>query len=137
MIKLRALAVDDDPAIRGLVRHILSRAGFDVAEACDGVEAVERLADESFDVVLLDVMMPRLDGLGVIRSVAASRPELLRKIILVTAAHMSTLRDQPVFSVVPKPFDIDALAAEALRCVRETANTPLIMDDPMSCRSVA
>jgi DNA-binding response OmpR family regulator len=62
MSERRVLIADDDPDIRGLVRALLERRGFDVAEARDGREAVRRFFESRPDLVVLDVAMPVLDG---------------------------------------------------------------------------
>jgi two-component system, OmpR family, response regulator len=58
----KILVVDDDPHIRELVRVFLEREGFDVYEASDGCEALARLETVRVDIVILDIMMPRMDG---------------------------------------------------------------------------
>src|SRR5262245_66356432 len=66
------LVVDDDPNIRELVRVFLSHAGFDVSEAADGVEALAKLETLKADLVILDVMMPNMDGWELCRELSAS-----------------------------------------------------------------
>ncbi|MEM6930656.1 MAG: response regulator, partial [Myxococcota bacterium] len=63
----RILLVDDDASLREVVRYALDRAGYDVIEADNGRRALERFALESVDLVVLDVLMPELDGLAVCR----------------------------------------------------------------------
>ncbi|HEV8027037.1 MAG TPA: response regulator [Stellaceae bacterium] len=63
----RILIVDDDPAIREVVRFALDRAGFEIAQAGDGRSALEHFADVAPDLVVLDVLLPGLDGLDVCR----------------------------------------------------------------------
>ncbi len=58
----RALVVDDDPHIRELVRIFLEREGLDVVEAADGVDALAKLEATTADIVILDIMMPKMDG---------------------------------------------------------------------------
>ena len=58
----KVLVVDDDPHIRELVRIFLDREGLDVVEAADGLEAMARLETVRVDMVILDIMMPNLDG---------------------------------------------------------------------------
>ena len=60
------LVVDDDEGNREVLGRRLQRLGYGVVEACDGVEALERMAGDGIDLVLLDVMMPRLDGFAVL-----------------------------------------------------------------------
>jgi two-component system, OmpR family, response regulator MprA len=64
---MRVLVVDDEPSVREALQRILNREGFDVAVACDGREAVRSQAAAPADAVLLDVLMPGLDGLEVCR----------------------------------------------------------------------
>lgn len=63
----RILAVDDSASMRQMVSFTLQEAGFEVSEAADGVEAYELAQRESFSLVLCDVNMPRLDGIGLVR----------------------------------------------------------------------
>jgi DNA-binding response OmpR family regulator len=67
----RILVADDEPAIREILSIQLARLGYDVATAADGVEAVAMYAAEKPDLVLLDVMMPRLDGLSACQKIRA------------------------------------------------------------------
>jgi len=62
----RVLVIEDEAATRTLLQKILSSAGFSVEEAGDGIEGLERLTRHKFDVVLLDVWMPRMNGLEVL-----------------------------------------------------------------------
>lgn len=68
----RVLLVDDDKNLREVVRYALVREGFLVEEASDGASALQRVAGSSFDLLVLDVMMPEMDGLEVCRRVRAS-----------------------------------------------------------------
>jgi len=63
----RILLVDDDASLREVVRYALDRAGYEVVEAEDGVRALARFAEQPVDLVVLDVLMPELDGLEVCR----------------------------------------------------------------------
>ena len=63
----RILAVDDSPSMRKMVAFTLSGAGYQVVEAVDGVDAYEKAVNQTFDLVLTDQNMPRLDGLGLTR----------------------------------------------------------------------
>jgi CheY-like chemotaxis protein len=63
----RILVVDDNAAIRHVFEIVLGRAGYEVAEAVDGVEALEKLEVGAFDLVITDLALPRVSGLQVIR----------------------------------------------------------------------
>ncbi len=62
------LAVDDSQSMRDLVRFVLQRAGYEVVQARDGVEALEVARDARVDLVLTDVHMPRMDGITLVRN---------------------------------------------------------------------
>jgi two-component system response regulator RegX3 len=67
----RVLVVDDEPAIRDIVTYALKREGFDVREAADGEAALASARGEPFDVVILDLMLPKLSGMEVCRTLRA------------------------------------------------------------------
>ena len=68
----RILLVDDEAAIQTLLSYPLRKDGYDVVQASDGAQALERFSEGSFDLVVLDVMMPRLDGLETCRRLRAT-----------------------------------------------------------------
>ena len=115
-----ALVVDDDAAIRRLVKMVLDREGYRVEVAADGVEAVLKLGLGEFDVIILDLMMPLLDGFSFINTFAENDPTFLRKVIVTSAASPAVmkerLRDQP-FSILPKPFDLTDLVDHVRTCL--------------------
>lgn len=107
----RLLVVDDDAAIRKLVSTFLVRCGYEVELAEDGEEAIESLREGSYDAVITDLMMPRVDGIGVVNFIARERPALLAKTIVLTAypelGHRVPI--EAACTVVAKPFDLDGL----------------------------
>jgi len=129
--------VDDEPAIRALVARIAQRAGFDVEVARDGAEAIAKLDATRFGVVILDLMMPNVDGYGVIDHVRSSGGQH-PAIILVSAADNAAVRrvdGEIVHSVIRKPFDIDVLsdlitaAAESRQPVEDGNVLPFRKDE--------
>ncbi len=113
----RALIVDDDDSIRRMVCKLLVRDGFDVDEARDGVEAIEKLDEEDFEVVVLDLMMPRIDGFGVVDHLRASKPAMLDRIVVMTAFDDSARkRLNAACRVLAKPFDIGELMRTVRKC---------------------
>lgn len=111
------LVVDDDAAIRRLVKMVLDRAGYRVEVAADGIEAVLKLGLGEYDVIVLDLMMPMLDGFSFINTFAENDPAQLRKIIVTSAASPAVINERlrtGPFAILPKPFDLTDL----LECVR-------------------
>jgi DNA-binding response OmpR family regulator len=113
----RVLVVDDDVAIRILIAKLLSRM-FEVDSARDGAEAIEKLRDHDYAVIILDLMMPRIDGLGVVNYLREHNPEKLSRVIVVTAfgagAEAKVAPDIGRFMV--KPFDVGELLREVIDC---------------------
>jgi CheY-like chemotaxis protein len=109
-----ALVVDDDVSIRLLIARILKRWFFAVDLAKDGAEAIEKLASKHYDVVILDVMMPRIDGRGVVQYLEEHAPDVLKRTIVVTAFGPAALGQvcPPVGRFVTKPFNVDDLVRE-------------------------
>lgn len=80
----RVLLVDDEPMILDIYYQGLTRAGYDVVTATNGQTALKRLAEARFHVVVTDLMMPRMGGMELAASVAASHPDLAEKVIFMT-----------------------------------------------------
>jgi type IV pilus assembly protein PilB len=84
--KPRVLVADDDPQMRRLVRAVLEREGMEVVEAADGLDALDALGQQRCDVVVLDLSMPRLDGLGVLEELGAQVTTAQIPVIVLTAS---------------------------------------------------
>jgi CheY-like chemotaxis protein len=115
--KRRILVVDDDAAVRTLVQTVLERAGYDVTTARNGCEAIDLIAHSDYDLVLLDVVMPKLDGIGVVDELRKNNLGVLAHTYLLTAGNSDDLKHLPVRGVIVKPFDIRALIVEAKDCI--------------------
>ncbi len=116
----RVLVADDDPSIRQLVCTIVKREGFSVDCAADGVEAVEYLERHDYTVILLDLMMPRLDGFGVIQWLKTHQPEDKPVVLVITAYADQRFKDVDpdlVAGVIRKPFEIADLGTLVRLCV--------------------
>ena len=115
----RVLLVEDDAGIRGFVADLLTDEGYEVLQAADGLEGLAALDRWRPDVIVLDLMMPRLDGFG-FRARQRARPDVSEVPVIVTSARQPIGPDVAALApaaVVPKPFDADALVALVGRLV--------------------
>lgn len=114
------LVVEDDVAIRRLVKMVLQREGYVVDVAADGVEAVLKLGLSDYDVIVLDLMMPNLDGFAFMNTLSENDPGRLSRIIVTSAASPAVIKERmkgTPFDLLPKPFDIHQLATRVRSCI--------------------
>jgi CheY-like chemotaxis protein len=117
----RVLVADDDASIRQLLSTLVRREGLEVDTATDGVEAVALLRQNDYAAVLLDLMMPRMNGFEVVEFLREHPREPKPLVIAITAYTEETFKDldpELVAGVVRKPFEIAALG-QLLRSVAE------------------
>jgi CheY-like chemotaxis protein/anti-sigma regulatory factor (Ser/Thr protein kinase) len=122
MKPIRILVVDDDRATRHLLRGVLTRAGFAVAVAGNGADALARLRAQRFDLVLLDVWMPKMNGLDVLERI--EKRKVRPRVIVMTSddAPETVLKAarRQAFTYLHKPVEPPAL----LQTIRETLKAP-------------
>jgi CheY-like chemotaxis protein len=112
------LVVDDEQSIRDFLGIVLEDEGYEVRTASNGQEALEQLATDLPDLLVLDIMMPVVDGREVLRRVRAD-PGLSRLAVLVmSAAADPALLGSGFDAFLAKPFDLDDLIASVARLVR-------------------
>ena len=118
------LIIDDDPGIRGLLDVVLRRAGFECDVATEGDEAQTKLRRFDYDAILLDLMLPKLNGFEVLRFLKAEKRAMLQRVVVVTAVAEITLRDfddqKLVWALLRKPFDLDQLLETVAACAENT-----------------
>jgi DNA-binding response OmpR family regulator len=113
------LVVDDDPGLQGLFLTLLGRDGFTVDCAPNGRVAFEYLKRGSYSVILLDLMMPDVNGFELLERLDRDSPALMRKVIVMTGASqrvVETLDQSRVWGLIRKPFDIDDLMRSTRSC---------------------
>lgn len=103
----RILIVDDDPTTLATISGTLQREGFEVTEATDGLAAIARLETTEVSAVVLDILMPGLDGFGVLLHLSSHFPQLRERVVVVTALADNDLAPpiHGVFRVLPKPVN--------------------------------
>jgi len=112
----RVLIVEDDPLVRQMYRSALAFAGFDVTEAHDGLAALHILDQQSTDIVVLDLILPRLDGLTVQQEIAAQAHTRSIPIVIVTGS-AQPLDHLAVPCILRKPVASDDLVEAVRRCL--------------------
>ena len=118
----KLLIVEDDTSIQALLHDFLQEAGYDLALASDGVEALSLFASDHFDLVLLDVMLPKIDGFGVCEVI---RQKSNVPIIMLTAldSEQAQIRgyDLNVDEYITKPFSMPLLVRKIAAVLRRVA----------------
>jgi DNA-binding response OmpR family regulator len=124
MMATRVLVVDDEPMVREVLARYLAREGFEVSEAADGVSALEHVAAGSPDLVLLDLMLPGLDGYEVFRRLREDSPTA-PPVIMLTARGEETDRivglELGADDYVTKPFSPREVVARVRAVLRRAA----------------
>src|SRR5437660_1036575 len=131
------LLVDDEDAVQKLLAYPLEREGFRVVQARDGQEALERFGEERIDLVVLDIMLPKLDGLEVCRRL---RAQSTVPIIMLTA------RDDELDKVlglelgaddyITKPFSIREFRSRVRALLRRASTPPTAAGDVISANGL-
>ena len=127
---MKLLIADDEPAVRALVHATLEGDDYQIIEAGDGVEALELVREQSPSLVLLDVMMPRLDGLDVCRAIKADPTTSDTMVVMLTAQAQQRDRERGMAAgadvYFTKPFSPLAL----LDLVEQVRQAPAGADQP-------
>jgi two-component system cell cycle response regulator CpdR len=113
----RILLAEDDDSMRGFLERALAKAGYDVIGFANGADALERLKQEPFTLLLTDIVMPKMDGIELARRAAELDPEL--KIMFITGFAAVVLNNDSAAPkdarVLSKPFHLKDLVREVER----------------------
>jgi DNA-binding response OmpR family regulator len=142
--KSRVLLAEDDPELNRLIVTWLKRANLEVDSVFDGGSAIEAIKTKRYSAILLDVMMPRVNGIDVIEYINEHQPKLMSKVIVMTAGGEEVLdrvKGHAIYKLVTKPFDLRDLLDSALECARIRAGAQLSFsrsesDDPDKTKKV-
>lgn len=109
MAGLDILIIEDDAAIAVLVTAICSHKRWNCVTVSDGTAGIAELRRKNYDAIVLDLMLPRQNGFEVIAYLRAERPQLLKRVVIITAASPKTLEAfdaTRVGALLQKPFDM-------------------------------
>ena len=119
----RVLVIDDDQALLRMIRLSMTFDGFDVATAQDGIAALEQMDTAEFDVVVLDLQMPRMDGRTFFHEMT-SRGHRPKVVVLSAYGAEEAQRELKIAAAVPKPFDPDDLIETVRRVASCKRSSP-------------
>jgi len=112
----RILVIDDDDAVRWVLQRNLEHAGFEVVTAENGLEAIAMVDQSPPDAIVLDLMMPVMDGFAVLRALRENRRTARIPVLVLTAVTATDVHERCAEAgaerVMSKPFDPPTLAAE-------------------------
>lgn len=116
----RALVVEDDPAIRRLVEKLLRRQDIEIDVAADGRTAVDKLRTEQYSVLVLDLMVPEMNGFEVIDFMKAEKMTVPVAVVSAVSQQALTKLDLDIVKlVIAKPFDVDEFTKAIVDLCRE------------------
>jgi CheY-like chemotaxis protein len=125
----RVLVIDDDDAVRWVLERNLEHAGFDVVTAEHGLEGVASVHEHAPDIVVLDLMMPVMDGFGVLAALQGDDRTARIPVIVLTAVSAPDIRQRcgqaGARGVMTKPFEPSALAAEINDVLQRSETEPI------------
>lgn len=121
--KKRILIIDDDEMVLSVLSDLLAFLGYDVRTTPDGFDGIELLQKETFDVVIVDMIMPQVGGLALTKVIRQEKPHIP---ILAISGHyeklIGTVRRPDVDAILPKPVTLETLKTTLNRMLAERRN---------------
>jgi len=136
----KILLVDDNISLCKTMSFVLKRRGYNVTTANDGFEAIERVKEQTFDMIFMDIKMPELDGVETYKKIKKIRPEIL--VMMMTAYAVEDRIQEGLkegaYGVIYKPLDIDKVEAIIEKAKQETLNNQILIvdDDEGTCTTL-
>ncbi len=122
------LVVEDDRPTHALFVALVRRCGFEASSAFDGPSALSHIREEKPDAIILDLILPTMNGFQILSEVRRFAPEMLSAVVVVTAAAESLYREcielESVRAIMRKPFDVDQLEEILRRMLSQPAPLP-------------
>ena len=119
--QVRVLVVDDEEPVRNLLQRVLKEAGYDVVTAANGQEALDKVSQLNAGVVLLDIKMPGMSGMEVLRQLTANRPETC--VVMATAAGDAQTAVEAMkagaYDYITKPFNRDDVVLKVQKAIEK------------------
>lgn len=131
---MSVLIVEDNPEVRHGLTRILTRSGFEVDHAENGLVALARIQQRAYDAVVCDIMMPVMDGIRLYELLAHQYPEVARRVLFVSAwfddPNVSGFLERTSRPVLRKPFDIEEFVRLVRDIVGETSPPGALKAEP-------
>jgi CheY-like chemotaxis protein len=106
---LKVLVVDDEPGMRETLVDILETVGYEVSAAGDGEQALEAVQEKDVDVVVMDVQMPKRDGVSVLQQLRPPPPTIIMMTAYAIEERLRSAVDANAFAILHKPFAVGRL----------------------------
>jgi len=136
----KIMVVDDDLNIQVVLKYRLEKEGYHVLLAKDGVDALEKIKAEKPDLIILDLAMPRMDGVEFLEQMRGDAEVSAVPVIVLTAYRFESNRAKSLelgaVEFVPKPFSPRQLVAEVWKILGAKKKRGLIIDDEASVRDL-
>ena len=120
----RILVAEDNPPVREFIVRALTGAGHQVTAALDGMQALDLLGKEPFDLLITDIVMPHMDGIALVTQVERAYPKV--RIILTSGYAQERVRahnlNAIMYKLVPKPFSLEDICAAVTETLAQSSH---------------